>query len=1013
MSFIAFLNVTPVYSQSVHYGKMTGKILLESGEALPGATVEIKSDALISGLRTTVSNSNGTFVFLSLPVGKYTINATLQGFKKVSQKGMLVSAGSVVTVNLIMQQGRIEEEVIVTAAAPVVDVRTSTVDTKLNKDMLEKLPTSRDPFYDLSLTTPGMFEVGQSASWLPSPAAYGGATNENIFLVNGVNTTNPRGASWGSLVKVNYNAVEEVRVISLGSKAEYGSFSGVAIDVLTKSGSNKLHGNVGLFSMLGKPSDNAPDSTTDLGKDFLYVAETDNIFTNSEEDWEANFTLGGPLVRNKVWFYTGFDFIKSRTHEPNFEPTKNYTGRYFDAKVTTEPARNHRMWLAYHFESNQSDNTSWGSLDWDTSAVYTTKTINHTISAQWQWYIASTSTFSAKYLGFWTDDNPEIPSDAPANPAYINWWKYLPQNCGVNGSFHYIEAQKSSRNTVQADVSHYAEDFLGEHDIKFGVQFTRGRGNWFGGYFHGYANYAYPQRWTNNITYMQNWYGDTGLKMYVRSPERNPYLSIRTSDSLGLFFDDQWTIGDKLTLNIGFRYDRMTSKFGDGGKIYEMPTNPFDVNNLAVLREREGSDNIFDFKSFSPRIGLTYMLTNDGKTVLRATYGRYYAPISVENLGNAGPDMEPYQEHFNFFTVPFNDLNGDGLIFGDDVIAAIRLLHGASPDYGYTNDINPAFGITVEDGMKNQHTDQITVSLERELFKDLSFSATYIRRKTQNIIVRWPINGVTGEPWEYERVPYTTQNGSTVDLYSVVWHDYNGDGVIDGSDVGWVGANGDFMWRNMPETEGKKAQRLYQGLQLVLNKRFSYRWQMLASVLLSSSDGFASRSKRQDINIEGPNIINDAWLGGLNQLLNNMEGPLPFTPKFEFKLSGSYRLPSIEVDLGFRFRYHSGRALWPLEAIPVRASWGGAPNSIISTGGNNIVAIDPNDPDYLPGQKVLDLHLEKGFKLGQGRLNVSLDLFNVFNDGSATNALWTADYGRVTGVTFPSRKLRMSVIYQF
>jgi len=1012
LSLLAFLDVSAVFAQSIHYGKITGKVMLENGEAVPGVGVELNSDALISGKRTTITSPNGTYVFLNLPVGKYKIRATLQGFKTVVQKGIVVSAGGAATVNLVMEAGELQEEVTVSAAPPVVDARTSTIDTKMDKEMLEKLPTSRDAFYDLSLTTPGMFEVGKDASWLPSPTAYGGATNENIFLVNGVDTTNPRGSSWGSMVNVNYSAVEEVRVISLGSKAEYGSFSGVAIDVLTKSGSNELHGNVGFYSMLGKSADNTPAAGTDLGKDFLHIDPADNIVTQSRRDMEASLTLGGPLVKNKAWFYFGYNYVNRKTHEPNFDPTKDYSGNYADLKITAEPVRQHRLWVAYHFEKDKSSGTSWGSLNWDPTLIYTTKRNSHSLSSQWQWYPSNNTFFSAKYLGFWTNDNPSIPSDAPDHPGYINWWKAVPSDMGVNGSFHYIEAQKSSRNTLQADVSHYAEDFLGEHDIKFGVQYTRGRGNWFGGYFHGYANYAYLYRWTYNIQYMQDWYGDTGLLMYVRRPHRNPYLTVRTADTMGAFFDDQWTIGNRLTINAGIRFDRMTSKFG-AGKVYEMPTDPQNVNDLKVLRERQGSDNVFDFKTWSPRVGLTYVLTKDNKTVFRASYGRYYSPISVENLGQGGPDMQPYEVERLMYELPFIDLDGDGIVYGPDVIAATRLLDTLTPYEITTQTIDPSWHLSIADNLKNQHTDQFTLSLERELFKDLSVNASYIHRETKNMIVRWPLNSVTQEPWEYERVPYTTEEGVTVDLYGVVWKDYDGDGDADNDDVAWVHNHMDFEWRNMPKMDGKTPRRLYQGLQFTINKRYSNRWQLLVSALFSKTDGMAARSKRQDINIEGPNIVNDAWLNGLNQIINNMEGPLPYTPKFELKLSGSYRIPNVEIDLGFRFRFHTGRPVWPLEAFPSRFNWGGAPNSVIATGETYIVAIDPTKPDYLPSQKILDLHLERAFELGPGSIHFVLDFFNIFNESSVTNALWKGDYGRVVGVSYPGRKIKLSLLYDF
>ncbi len=158
--------------------------------------------------------------------------------------------------------------------------------------MLEAIPTSRESFYDLTLTAPGMSNVGADESWLPSPSAYGSAANENIFLVNGVNTTNPRGAPWGSLVKVNYDTVQEFKVLSLGSQAEYGSFSGAAIDVMTKSGSNQFHGSAGYYTQMGDADSNA---TTSFGADWLYASgDPEDLVTLPIDDREVAVTIGGP-----------------------------------------------------------------------------------------------------------------------------------------------------------------------------------------------------------------------------------------------------------------------------------------------------------------------------------------------------------------------------------------------------------------------------------------------------------------------------------------------------------------------------------------------------------------------------------------------------------------------------------------------------------------------------------------------------------------------------------------------
>lgn len=1034
----AFLASEKALAQSIIYGKLTGTVTDDTGQPLPGVTVEITSPALITGKRSAVTSEKGTYVFLNLPIGKYTVSASLEGFKKAIQENVGISAASSIAVDLTMEPGAIEETVIVTGMAPVVDAKSSTIAANIEKELLEKLPTSRDAFYDLALSTPGMVAQGKDGTWLPSPSAYGSTSNENVFLINGVNTTNPRLASAGSLVAVNYNAVEEVRIIALGSKAEYGNFSGVAIDVLTKSGSNTFHGNAAFYSILSDAADNQPKGEVEGAKfeigpfgpgkygKLLFVGSGDDIKRYATLEWEGNFTLGGPIIRDKVWFYGGFDYIRSEAKAPFWEVPERYWGRFGDIKISAEPWLSQRAWIAYHYENNDGDGWTWNP-HWDSTMTYGQASETHSISSQWQWLASGKTIFTAKYLGFWRDDKPHIPDDAPDHPGYINWWKW--NVYGINGAFPYVESQKSSRNTVQADISHYAEDFLGEHDIKFGVQYTLGRGNWMGGYFHGYANFAYPAPWTNNINYMKSWYGATGLIFYNRQTHRNPWLTVRTSDNLGLFFDDQWTPIKRLTINLGLRFDRMTAKYGEG-KVYEQPSTPEAINDPPpVLRTREGTENILDFKTLAPRIGITYALTSDMKTIFRANYGRYFMPINVEYLRRFGPDMYPTILRYIYYLIPFNlvDLNGNNIVDPDETTNAARYLHdpkylspGSRPSWqAEYQTVDESWQLKVADDLKAQHTDQITLNLERELFGDFSASLTYIYKHTKDIFVNWPYNRATGQEWEYERISYKTQYGQTVQLWGIVWKDYNGDGTVDNADIGWVGTNIDREVRNMPEVDGVKPRRIYHGMQFMLKKRYSNRWQMLGALLYGTSDGMAARSIRQDFNVEGPMVFDTNWLAGLNQTINSMEGPLPHTQKFEFKLSGSYRVPVVEADVGVRFRFNSGRPLWPLEVIPVATQWGGKPTgSVINSGDNYIVAVDPNEPWYLPAEAILDLRLDKAFNIAEfGSIRLALDILNVFNTGAVTNAGYGGAHepvvGRVSGVTFPSRKLRFNITFQF
>ncbi len=1010
-------NVALARGQSILEGKISGTIVDDRGEALPGVAVEATSPALISGKRAAVTSGKGTYVFLNLPVGIYKLSASLTGFKTIIQTDISISAASSIVVNLTLPMGNIEESITVTAASPIVDAKTSTIDSKLERQMLDKLPTSRDAFYDLSLTTPGMFDHGSNGGWLPSPTAYGGASNENVFLVNGVNATNPRGASFGTLVRVNYNAVEEVRIVALGSKAEYGSYSGAAIDVLTKSGSNAFHGTAAVyFEPVKWRTSNQPKSETKYGTDWIYIAPDVTLYGGPpKKDYELNLTGGGPIIKDRIWFYGGFDYLYNAGKRPRWDVLAESWGRYGDIKISAEPLTNHRAWASYHYESNDYTGGSWGSQpEWDTTATYGVASIDHSVSAQWQWLPSSTTILTAKYLGFWTNDTPHVPSDAPDHPCYINWWKWA--QYGINGAFPYIEGWHSNRQTIQADLSHYAEDFLGEHDIKLGAQFTRGRSNSLGGYFQNYVNFLYPYRWTQNVGYMQSWYGDTGLIFYNLHDSINPFMTVGTANSLGFFFDDQWSPTKRLTVNIGLRYDRLTAKYGQGYE-YDPLTKPTDIGNPTVFRTRQGSGYIFDFKTFSPRIGLTYSLTKDGKTVARVSYGRYYLPLTVEYLRRYGPDCPLVTRQMQFFSIPWNyaDANGDGEIDTVETRNAARRVYGMTP-YKVT-DYAPqdffSWKLNVAKGLKDQYTDQFTINFEREVLKDFSVSASWIYKYAGNIFANVPINAHTGEPWAYDRIPFTTSSGQVVNLYSIKWLDYNGDGVIDGGDVHWLGqaGNSTFQVRNMDEFDGQKAKRVYMGYQLVFNKRYSNRWQLLGSVLFSHSEGMANRIFGNDMNAEGPMFTDNTWMGSLNYTINNMTGPLPFVPKFEFKLSGSYTIPYIELDLGARFRLHTGRPIWTLEDIPVHSEWGNPEGGVVSGGVGSIVTSDK--PKYLPTQTILDLRAEKSIKLSSyGTLSVILDAFNVFNSNTPTSIDNQYSYGRVGSIVEP-RTFRFSFMYQF
>jgi hypothetical protein len=162
-------------------------------------------------------------------------------------------------------------------------------------------------------------------------------------------------------------------------------------------------------------------------------------------------------------------------------------------------------------------------------------------------------------------------------------------------------------------------------------------------------------------------------------------------------------------------------------------------------------------------------------------------------------------------------------------------------------------------------------------------------------------------------------------------------------------------------------------------------------------------------------FYDDNWMGNLNYVVNNLEGTLPFTPQFELKLSGSYKIPRVEVDLGVRYRMHSGRAMWLQEDYPLHTEFAAPPGGVIIPGGlPQIVGVDPTDPDYLPNQQLFDLHVERAFNFGRnpGNVKVVLDGFNIFNTSAPLNMDVHFDYGRVAAIPI-ARRFRFGLRYEF
>jgi hypothetical protein len=384
-----------------------------------------------------------------------------------------------------------------------------------------------------------------------------------------------------------------------------------------------------------------------------------------------------------------------------------------------------------------------------------------------------------------------------------------------------------------------------------------------------------------------------------------------------VFAQDAWKPTERLTINAGVRVD-------------------FVRGRSAVLDKK-----VYSNTNWAPRIGLAFDLTGDGMTALKGHYGQYYEAILFDQYARALPG---WQDYVTYIYDPGGSLCGPN---GNCFTEGSRLLF---PIY------------TVDPNMEHPRVDEWMVGFERELAKDVRLEVTGIWRQDKNVQAsvypdaRWKPttvdNGLAGQP-------LTVYNWANIDASQTTPILTNVDGFVyrdpDGNPLGTA-----------------RAERKYEALMLVLDRRFSNRWQGRISYVLSKIDS--------SINNTGANTYGQTsfFETPTNALVNSYGRP-DFDRTHEVKVYGTWQIPKIEVGLNAYYRFLSGTTWTPYARYSSKLiNWPG-----FASGGRQPF-LEPRGDRRLDNEDYLDLRIEKIFKLGAGtdRLSVYADIQNVFNAGT-------------------------------
>lgn len=642
---------------------LTGTVTDTSGAAIPGATVTVTSPAVIGGSRSVVTEADGSFRFPALPPGLYTMTVELQGFTTSRRENVRLLLGQTITVDQTLSVGGLQESVMVSGAAPVVDVKSSSAQKNLPQEVMEFIPFTSRFGPAAMLLAPGVNPNNYSS--------YGsGGQSSNSYMIDGVDVSDPEGGTiW---VFANHNWIQEVQVIGLGANAEFGGFTGVASNSLFRSGSNIF---TGLVETLFENDKLTGSNITDA----LKKANPSLTAPTTEYITDTTAQIGGPIKKDKLWFFTSVQYYSPKTAPAGYPPAVNphYTSAQWNAKgPDARLEKSPRFLFKPTLKLGQNDQLT-GFFETDAYTVDGRGANNRTApiatvhqdSPEVAWNInftkvlTSASVFDIKYSGFWG-----YYYLSPYNGDNTMGWKDFEENIFAVNSYYYYNADRT-RNQANASITQFASGFAGEHSLKFGAEFERSGikselGYPGGGYVVAYSGVPY---------YAYMWDG------YLRDSINSRYAA---------FAQDSWQVNSRLTINPGIRVD----------------------HNRGFLKtlNTSGGDTVFKTTSWGPRIGFAFDLMGTGRTVFKGHWGRYYDGAKSTYYDLLTPS--------NPFYVSYLDPATANVVAGPYQITSGGSVH------------------TMDDDIKHPRMDQAILGLQHELFSNFSVGVTGIYRKNTNFI---------------------------------------------------------------------------------------------------------------------------------------------------------------------------------------------------------------------------------------------------------------------------------------
>lgn len=944
---------TPAYAQG---SSIVGIARDTTGAALPGVTVEAASPALIERVRTVVSDGEGQYRIVDLRPGTYTVTFTLPGFGTVRREGITLSTGFTATVNGSLGVSTVEETVVVTGASPVVDIQNVQQQRVVTKEVVDAIPSGRTE-QTIAALIPGMSmqavsspvvqDVGGSTGDMRQTLSFHGSGRGDFNeMIEGIPMNAMTGTFTGG-INMDTGAVQEFNY-EVGAISAERALGGVLVNIIPREGANSFSGSfVTSYTNSSLNADNIDDALRARG-----VSTTSNLHRN----WDLNPSFGGPIKRDKLWFFAsgrswGYDSLVANmwNNKTPFAPIPTYTPDLSSQAIDTSWLGSVSTRLTYQLNAKNK----FGFFGIDQGRCLCNTGVSATTAPE----AARQGRSEVDYLlqGSWSSPlTSNILLEAAAQ-TYRFEQEYYVKN-GVTAKTLSVREQTTGL-TFNAPAAGGFRHNSWIYNYRGSISYLTGANNLKAGFTLQNGDRQYIQTHLGDLNLTTRNGIPNGLTVFA-----TPYQYwMKLDRSLGLYVQDQWTIR-RVTLNLGLRYDNL---------VQSNPAQDLPAVQFLAARSYAEMKDVVNWKDLSPRLGVAVDVFGTGKTAFKASFGKYLQGETIQ-FANA---MNPVNTSVNQANRTWNDLNGN---FYPDCDFRNLEINGECGVISNRSFGSPGVVTRFDEAIRKGwgargYNSAAEINVQQELMANVSVSAGYSYRSYGNHLV---VDNLAVAQSDYTFFNFTAP--SDPNLPGGGGYTLRGLADVNPNKFGQVDNLVTFA-----KNYGKQFDR-YNGVDVTIDARLPRRGLLRGGVSVGrqhqNNCDVVTKVDNLATTIAGLTVGGNNYSGLAGPSAVNCDVKPPF--QTQVKLQGTTPLPG-GFDTALVFQSVPG--------VNVTANYT-APNSQVaaalgrnlSSGANGTTVIGLVGPGQLYGDRIYQVDLRTGrtWRIAGMKVRGNLDVYNMLNDNS-------------------------------